>query len=50
MKLGIVKKENRNSHIPNSVTENEDIKMLRSQGVQTCRQVLANRPVIQKEA
>jgi hypothetical protein len=45
-KLGIETAENWYSHIPNPVTEYEDIIVLCNQGIQTDREVLANRPDI----
>jgi hypothetical protein len=44
--------ENWYSHIPKSVTEHEDKTVLRNQGVQTDREVLANRPdiIVKKQA
>jgi hypothetical protein len=45
-KLGIETTENRYSHIPKPVTEREDITVLWNQGIQTDREVLANRPDI----
>jgi hypothetical protein len=44
--------ENWYSHIPKSVTEHEDITVLRNQGVQMDREVLANRPdiIVKKQA
>jgi hypothetical protein len=43
-KLGIETAENWSSHIPKPVTEHEDITVLWNQGIQTDREVLANRP------
>jgi hypothetical protein len=45
-KLGIETAENWYSHIPNPVTEHEDITVLWNQGIQMDREVLANRPDI----
>jgi hypothetical protein len=45
-KLGIETAENWYSHIPKPVTEHEDITVLWNQGIQTDREVLANRPDI----
>jgi hypothetical protein len=45
-KLGIETAENWYSHIPKPVTEHEDITILWNQGIQTDREVLANRPDI----
>jgi hypothetical protein len=45
-KLGIETAENLYSHIPKPVTEHEDITVLWTQGIQTDREVLANRPAI----
>jgi hypothetical protein len=45
-KLGIYIAENWYSHIPNPVTEDEDTTVLWNQGIQTDREVLANRPDI----
>jgi hypothetical protein len=45
-KLGIETAENWYSHIPKLVTEHEDITVLWNQGIQTDREVLANRPDI----
>jgi hypothetical protein len=44
--LGIETSENWYSHIPNSACQHEDIAVLWNQGVQTDREVLANRPDI----
>jgi hypothetical protein len=44
--IGIETAENWNSHIPKPVTEHEDITVLWNQGIQTDREVLANRPHI----
>jgi hypothetical protein len=45
-KLGIETAENWYSHIPRPVTEHEDVTVLWNQGIQTDREVLANRPDI----
>jgi hypothetical protein len=45
-KLGIETAENWYSHIPKPVTEHEDVTVLWNQGIQTDREVLANRPDI----
>jgi hypothetical protein len=45
-KLGIETAENWYSHMPTSVTEHEDVTVLWNQGIQTDREVLANRPDI----
>jgi hypothetical protein len=45
-KLGIETAENWYSHLPKPVTELEDITVLWNQGIQTDREVLANRPDI----
>jgi hypothetical protein len=45
-KLGIETAENWYSHIPKPVTEHKDITALWNQGIQTDREVLANRPDI----
>jgi hypothetical protein len=39
-----IRKENWYSHISKPVTEHEDITVLWNQGIQTDREVLANRP------
>jgi hypothetical protein len=44
--LGIETTENWYSHIPNPVCQHEDITVLWNQGIQTDREVLANRPDI----
>jgi hypothetical protein len=44
--LGIETTENWYSHIPKPVCQNEDITVLWNQGIQTYREVLANRPDI----
>jgi hypothetical protein len=44
--LGIETTENWYSHIPKPVCQHEDISVLWNQGVQTDREVLANRPEI----
>jgi hypothetical protein len=44
--LGIETAENWYSHIPKPVTEHEDITVFWNQGMQTDREVLANRPDI----
>jgi hypothetical protein len=44
--LGIEKTENWYSHIPESICQHADITVLWNQGVQTDREVLANRPDI----
>jgi Uma2 family endonuclease len=44
--LGIETTENWYSHIPKPVCQHEDIAVLWNQGVQTDREVLANRPDI----
>jgi hypothetical protein len=45
-KLGIETAKNWYSHIPKPVTEHDDITVLWNQGIQTDREVLANRPDI----
>jgi hypothetical protein len=45
-KLGIETAEHWYSHMPKPVTEHEDITVLWNQGIQTDREVLANRPDI----
>jgi hypothetical protein len=45
-KLGTETAENWYSHIPKPVTEHENITVLWNQGIQTDREVLANRPDI----
>jgi hypothetical protein len=45
-KLGIETAENWYSYIPKPVTEHEDVTVLWNQGIQTDREVLANRPDI----
>jgi hypothetical protein len=44
--LGIETTENWYSHIPKSVSQREDIRLLWNQGIQTDKKVLANRPNI----
>jgi hypothetical protein len=45
-KLGIETAENWYSHIPKPVTEHEDVTVFWNQGIQTDREVSANRPDI----
>jgi hypothetical protein len=45
-KLGFETTQNWYSHIPKSVTENDYITVFLNQGIQTDREVLANRPDI----